>query len=99
MLSCISDGKLITWFYPNAIYVDKDLMSQARSVKDASDVGKLPQIVSFTGSMVSVRQLDGTLACLSVPPFAKIMYEHIDNSYFDRSIKLCRFVNDKPLWA
>mmetsp|Transcript_39014 Transcript_39014/g.38632 ORF Transcript_39014/g.38632 Transcript_39014/m.38632 type:complete len:501 (+) Transcript_39014:753-2255(+) len=99
MLSCLSDGKLITWFYPNAIYVDKDLMNQARSVRSATDVGKLPQIVSFTGSMVSVRQLDGTLACLSVPPFAKIMYEHIDSADFDRSIKLCRFVNDKPLWA
>lgn len=99
MLTCIADGKLITWYYPNAIYVDKDLMDKARSVKDATDVGKLPQIIHFTGSMVSVRQLDGALACLSVPPFAKIMYEHIDNADFDRSIKLCRFVNDRPLWA
>jgi intraflagellar transport protein 80 len=99
MLTCISDGKLITWFYPNAIYVDKDLMDKARAIKDASDVGKMAQIIHFTGSLVSIRQLDGTLAALSVPPFAKIMYEHIDNADFDRSIKLCRFVNDKPLWA
>jgi intraflagellar transport protein 80 len=41
MLACISDGKLLTWFYPNAIYVDKDLMNKAMAVKDASDVGKL----------------------------------------------------------
>lgn len=41
MLSCISDGKLLTWFYPNAIYVDKDLMNKAMSSKDVSDVGKL----------------------------------------------------------
>jgi intraflagellar transport protein 80 len=99
MLTCLADGKMLTWYYPNAIYVDKDLMDKARSIKDATDVGKLPQIIHFTGSMVSVRQLDGSLACLSVPPFAKIMYEHIDNADFDRSIKLCRFVNDKPLWA
>lgn len=99
MLTCLADGKLITWYYPNAIYVDKDLMSKARDVKDATDVGKIPQIIHFTGSMVSVRQLDGALASLAVPPFAKIMYEHIDNADFDRSIKLCRYVNDKPLWA
>jgi intraflagellar transport protein 80 len=99
MLTCLADGKLITWFYPNSIYVDKDLMDKARSVKDATDLGKLPQIIHFTGSMVSIRQLDGSLACLSVPPFAKIMYEHIDNADFDRAIKLCRFVNDRPLWA
>lgn len=41
MLACISDGKLLTWFYPNAIYVDKDLMNKAMAVKDATDVGKL----------------------------------------------------------
>lgn len=41
MLSALSDGKLITWFYPNAIYVDKDLMDHARSVQDASSIGKL----------------------------------------------------------
>lgn len=99
MLTCLADGKLITWYYPNAIYVDKDLMDKARYIKDATDVGKLPQIIHFTGSIVSIRQLDGALASLSVPPYAKIMYEHIDNADFDRSIKLCRFVNDKPLWA
>ncbi len=41
MLACISDGKLLTWFYPNAIYVDRDLMNKAMAVKEASDVGKL----------------------------------------------------------
>jgi intraflagellar transport protein 80 len=41
MLAAISDSKLLTWFYPNAVYVDKDLMIKAMSAKDASDVGKL----------------------------------------------------------
>lgn len=41
MLACIADGKLLTWFYPNAVYVDRDLMTKAMAVKDASDVGKL----------------------------------------------------------
>ena len=26
ILACIADGRLLTWYYPNAIYVDKDLM-------------------------------------------------------------------------
>lgn len=41
MLASISDGKLLTWFYPNAVYVDKDLMNKSLASKDASDVGKL----------------------------------------------------------
>ena len=44
MLAALSDGKLKTWFYPNAVYVDKDLMNKAMSSKDAHDVGKLGAI-------------------------------------------------------
>jgi hypothetical protein len=31
MIAALSDGKLKTWFYQNAIYVDKDLMNKAMS--------------------------------------------------------------------
>ena len=41
MLSAIADGKQVTWFYPNAIYVDKDLMNKAMDTKEVADVGKL----------------------------------------------------------
>jgi intraflagellar transport protein 80 len=34
MLACLSDGKLVTWFYPNAIYVDKDLMLKSTFTKE-----------------------------------------------------------------
>lgn len=33
ILSCISDGRLITWYYPSAIYVDKDLMDLCKYIK------------------------------------------------------------------
>jgi intraflagellar transport protein 80 len=29
MLSAISDSKHVTWFYPNAIYVDRELMAKS----------------------------------------------------------------------
>lgn len=41
MLTALSDGKLKTWFYPNAVYVDRDLMNKAMAVKDANDIGKM----------------------------------------------------------
>lgn len=41
MLSAISDSKHITWFYPNAIYVDRDLMAKSQQVRECNDVGKL----------------------------------------------------------
>ena len=30
MLTACADSRLITWFYPNAIYVDKDLMEKSK---------------------------------------------------------------------
>ena len=44
MLAALCDGKLKCWFYPNAIYADKDLMDKAMSVKEANDIGKMAQI-------------------------------------------------------
>ncbi len=64
MLSAIADSKHTTWFYPNAIYVDKDLMTKSKQVKECLDVGKLAQMISFTGTLCSVRRLDGGLATL-----------------------------------
>lgn len=58
MLTALSDGKLKTWFYPNAIYVDRDLMTKALSTKDAHDVGKMGNITQFNGNLVSIRRLD-----------------------------------------
>jgi intraflagellar transport protein 80 len=33
ILSAVSDGRLFTWYYPNAIYVDKDLMDLTKVTK------------------------------------------------------------------
>ena len=46
MLTALSDGKLKTWFYPNAVYVDKDIMTLAMQIKEATEIGKLATIKS-----------------------------------------------------
>jgi len=99
MLAALSDSKLLTWFYPNAVYVDKDLMRQAMSSRDASDVGKMATMTSFTGNLCQVRRLDGATATLSISPYPKILYELVDKADFEKAIRLCRFVKEKTLWA
>ena len=34
MLAALADGKFIVWFYPNAIYTDKDLLPRTIFEKD-----------------------------------------------------------------
>lgn len=33
ILISISDGRILIWYYPNAIYVDKDLMDLCKTTK------------------------------------------------------------------
>ena len=99
MLTALSDGKLKTWFYPNSIYVDRDLMNKAMSEKDASDVGKMGTITQFNGNLVTIRRLDGSLATLGISPYPKMLYEHIDKADFEKAIRMCRFVKEQTLWA
>lgn len=53
-------------------------MEHSKLSKDATDIGKLAQITHFTGNMVSVIKLDGSSATLTVPPYAQILYSHVD---------------------
>jgi intraflagellar transport protein 80 len=99
MLTALSDGNLLTWFYPNAIYVDFDLMHKAMAKKDATDVGKMGTITQFNGNIVSVRKLDGSQATLGISPYPKMLYEHIDKADFEKAIRMCRFVKEQTLWA
>jgi len=99
MLTALSDGKLKTWFYPNAVYVDRDLMNKAMALKDANDVGKMGQITLFNGNLVNVRRLDGSLATLAISPYPKMLYEHVERADFEKAIRMCRFVKDQTLWA
>lgn len=99
MLSAVADGKLHCWFYPNAIYVDRDLMEHSRHSQDATSLGKLAQITNFSGNFVNVTKLDGSNATMSVLPFARILYEHVEQADFEKAIRLCRFVNEKTLWG
>lgn len=99
MLSAIADSKHVTWFYPNAIYVDRDLMSKAMQTKECLDVGKFAQMLSFTGTLCSVRRIDGGLATLQVSPYPRVLYDHVDKAQFEEAIRLCRFVKESTLWA
>ena len=53
----------------------------------------------FTGNFCTVRRLDGALATLSISPYPKMLYEHVDKADFDKAIRICRFVKESTLWA
>lgn len=45
VLAAIADGRLVTWYYPNAVSIDRDLLGLASTSKDATDFGKVRNII------------------------------------------------------
>ena len=99
ILSGICDGKLVTWIYPKGLYIDQEIFDQAKFVKDASYIGKYPQIQWFTSSLLSIRKFDGSVAVETLQPFIQSLYDFIDKNNCEKAIRICRFVKDKALWA
>jgi hypothetical protein len=99
MLSAIMDGKLVVWYYPNVVFVDRDLVNQTKFVKESSDFGKDPQILHFHGTNVTIRRSDGAQLVAAVSPYPTALYGIVQRNMWEQAIQLCRYVKDSTLWA
>ncbi|XP_066266233.1 intraflagellar transport protein 80 homolog [Branchiostoma lanceolatum] len=99
MLSALQDTKLVVYYFPNAVYVDKDILPKTVMEKDATEFGKNPQIVNFLGNHVIIRRADGSLVSTGVSPYPSMLHSYVSNSRWDDAVRLCRFVKDEALWA
>lgn len=62
-----------------------------------SDLGRTPQILSFVGTTVTLRQRDGSLVPSSVPHYPAMLHEYSTSARWEDAIQLCRFANVRPL--
>ncbi|CAM9623596.1 unnamed protein product, partial [Sphacelaria rigidula] len=99
VLMAIADGRLVTWYYPNAVSIDRDLLALASTSRDAPEFGKSPRIVSFYGGKVMVRRADGALLSAAVAPYPAILYASVRSQRWEEAIRLCRLVKNMELWA
>uniref|UniRef100_T1JAI6 Uncharacterized protein n=1 Tax=Strigamia maritima TaxID=126957 RepID=T1JAI6_STRMM len=91
MLAAVQEGKFSVWYYPNVLYVDKDLINKTVMEKDSSEFGST-QIVSFVGNLISIRRMDGSLISTPVSPYPSILHGFVTASKWDDAIRLCRFI-------
>ncbi|NXC25987.1 IFT80 protein, partial [Campylorhamphus procurvoides] len=99
ILCGIQDSRFTVWYYPNTVYVDKDLLPKTLYEKDASEFSKNPQIVCFVGNQITIRRADGSLVHLNVSPYPGILHDYVRSSRWADAVRLCRFVKDQTLWA
>ena len=98
-LIAIADGKLVTWSYPAIAYVDKDLLPLTTFTQDGADYLKMPQILNFEGSRVSIRRPDGAVLTARTSPYPTTLYEFTSDCKWEDAVLLCRFVKNKQIWA
>ncbi|KAJ8310611.1 hypothetical protein KUTeg_012476 [Tegillarca granosa] len=92
MLAAIADNKFTVWYYPNTIYVDRDLAQKTIFTKEASEFGKNPQLLQFNGNHVIIRRAEGSLVSTSISPYPAILHSYVQGSRWDDAVRLCRFV-------
>ncbi|WAR28818.1 IFT80-like protein [Mya arenaria] len=99
MLAALADGKFTVWYYPSAVYVDRDLMPKTVFEKEASEFGKNPQLLQFVGNHVVIRRAEGSLVSTTISPYPAILHSYVQAGRWDDATRLCRFVKDEMLWA
>ncbi|XP_063194909.1 intraflagellar transport protein 80 homolog isoform X5 [Chroicocephalus ridibundus] len=105
ILCGIQDTRFTVWYYPNTVYVDKDLLPKTLYERDASEFSKNPQIVHFVGNQITIRRADGSLIHLNISPYPAILHEYVSSSKWEDAVRLCRFVKatatdeDQTIWA
>ncbi|XP_048121196.1 intraflagellar transport protein 80 homolog [Alosa alosa] len=99
ILSGVQDSQFTIWYYPGAVFVDKDLLPKTLLLKDASELSSMPHILSYVGTQVTVRRVDGSLVYNAVSPYPAILHEYASTARWEDALRLCRFAKDQTLWA
>lgn len=102
-LVALADNRLVTWFYPSVVFIDRDLLARTRHTREdgaGEDFGSNDQIADFFGTRVGVsRGVDGALLTFGISPFPELLFGHVSRHDWDSAVKLCRFLNDPALWG
>ena len=99
-------GKLLIWIYPQAAFVDRELLPNTVVEKDSTVFGshfKQLQLCNFHDSKISVRRSDGSLISTSINSSFIFLHELVSDNKFEEGLKLCRYLSDSPdgqkLWS
>ena len=98
-LACFADGKLVIWGYPNAAYIDKDILEHSKNIIECPHIGRFPTILSYIGNLVEVRKMDGTTIVFTGGMNVSIIYHFVDKGQWSEAVRLCRFLKDHMLWG
>lgn len=99
ILTAAADLRVHCWYYPAAIYIDKELMGLCKMVKEEPDIGRDCTITTFYGNNITVKKKDGSQKIVSSSPYPQMLLDFCSSGEWDKAIKLCRYIKEEFLWA
>ena len=98
-LATISDGHLVIWYYPEAVFIDRDVLPQTLMKQPTPEIGKTADLVEFRGSRATIRRADGATVVYAASPFPCMLERFCSNKDWESALRLCRYVKSAQLWA
>ena len=95
----MADSKLATFFYPNVAFIDETLLNMTTTYKEVPELGRLPQVVNYYETQVTIRRRDGGVVTVANSPYPTMLLDFCDKGKWEKATKLCRFVKEPLLWA
>lgn len=71
----VADSKINTFFYPNVVFIDPDLLALTTAVKEVAELGRLPQVVHYSESQITIRRRDGGVVTAASSPYPTILLD------------------------
>jgi intraflagellar transport protein 80 len=100
ILVAIADGKLVVWYYPSVVFIDRDLLPKTKIIRDDAEFGRNDQLLDFFGSRVTCRRgSDGAVLTYAIKPYPIKLFAHVRDNQWEESLRLCRFVKEPALWS
>eukprot|EP00967_Tisochrysis_lutea_P107849 scaffold166732_cov27-Tisochrysis_lutea.AAC.2 len=91
-LAAIADGSLVIWYYPEAVFVDRDVLPATISRQPCSDVGKSSEILDFVGTRATIRRSDGAIVTYAGSPYPAMVERFANAKEWESALRLCRYV-------
>ena len=98
-LAAVADGQVYVWYYPEVVYMDRDLLPMTLSKQQSNDLGKTAEIVDFRTTRVQIRRSDGAVMTVCVSPYPSILEKYCVAAEWEPALRLCRYVKSTELWA
>eukprot|EP00906_Rhabdomonas_costata_P015489 RCo022262 len=100
ILVAIADNRLVVWYYPSVVYIDRDLLPKTKIIRQDAEFGRNDQLLDFFGSRCAIRRgSDGAVLTYAVKPYPILLFGHVGARQWDAAVRLCRFVKEPFLWS